>query len=53
MKLILATALIALSLAGCAGGGVDTLAGSGGNMSSNSRTWTQDIWRDVEHRGGG
>ena len=53
MKLILATALLALSLTGCAGGGGNILAGGGGSTSANSGTWSKDVWRDAERNSGG
>jgi hypothetical protein len=53
MKLIVATALLALSLAGCAGGGGNILAGGGGSTSANSSTWSKDVWRDAERNSGG
>jgi hypothetical protein len=52
MKLTIATALLALSLAGCAGGGGNILAGSGGT-TANSSTWSKDVWRDAERNSGG
>jgi hypothetical protein len=51
MKLTIATALLALSLAGCAGGG-NILAGAAGT-SANSSTWGKDVWRDAERSSGG
>ena len=53
MKLILATALLALSLTGCAGGGGNILAGGGASTSANSSTWSKEVWRDAERNSGG